>query len=119
MKRIAILGCTGSIGCSTLNVIESHPERFQVVALAAGSNLELALQQAQRWKPKVLSVGSENQADQARRRLRSEKLESIEVVHGESGTVQVATMEAQGAFGRLRKPSGSSKAPTESTLGFH
>src|ERR1051326_7873751 len=93
MKRIAILGCTGSIGCSTLNVIESHPERFQVVALAAGSNLELALQQAQRWKPKVLSVGSENQADQARRRLRSEKLESIEVVHGESGTVQVATHE--------------------------
>jgi len=51
MKRIAILGSTGSIGRSTLSVVESYPERFQIVALAAGSNIELALEQALRWKP--------------------------------------------------------------------
>jgi len=40
MKRIAILGSTGSIGRSTLSVAESYPDRFQIVALAAGSNIE-------------------------------------------------------------------------------
>ena len=48
MKRIAILGSTGSIGCSTLNVVESYPERFEVVALASGSNAKLAIEQAQK-----------------------------------------------------------------------
>ena len=56
MKRIAILGSTGSIGRSTLNVAESYPERFQVVSLAAGRNLDSAFEQAQRWKPRVISM---------------------------------------------------------------
>ena len=46
MKRIAILGSTGSIGRSTLSVVESYPERFQIVALAAGQNIESAFEQA-------------------------------------------------------------------------
>ena len=50
MKRIAILGSTGSIGRSTLSVVESYPERFQVVSLAAGRNVRVALEQARRWK---------------------------------------------------------------------
>ncbi|MFZ0297517.1 MAG: 1-deoxy-D-xylulose-5-phosphate reductoisomerase, partial [Candidatus Sulfotelmatobacter sp.] len=45
-KRIAILGSTGSIGRSTLSVAESYPDRFQIVALAAGANLEAAFEQA-------------------------------------------------------------------------
>ena len=48
MRRIAILGSTGSIGCSTLSVAESYPDRFQIVALAAGGNLETTFQQAMR-----------------------------------------------------------------------
>ena len=44
MKRIAILGSTGSIGRSTLDVVESYPDRFQIIALAAGRNLETAQQ---------------------------------------------------------------------------
>ena len=51
MKHIAILGSTGSIGRSTLRVAEAYPERFQIVALAAGSNLEAAFEQARRWRP--------------------------------------------------------------------
>ena len=50
MKRIAILGSTGSIGQSTLRVVESYPERFRVTALAAGRNLERAIEQACLWQ---------------------------------------------------------------------
>ncbi|MBI3474738.1 MAG: 1-deoxy-D-xylulose-5-phosphate reductoisomerase [Acidobacteria bacterium] len=91
MKRIAILGSTGSIGRSTLSVVESYPDRFQVATLAAGSNLDAALDQARRWKPKVLSLASEQSADAVRTKLRAEGLTEIEVVHGSAGTVQVAT----------------------------
>lgn len=91
MKRIAILGSTGSIGRSTLSVIESHPEKFQLVTMAAGGNLEAALEQARRWKPKILSLASEKDADTARRQLKAEGLGQIEVVHGQAGSVRVAT----------------------------
>ena len=91
MRNIAILGSTGSIGRSTLSVVESYPERFRIVSLAAGSNLELALEQAQRWRPKVLSLANEKDAETVRARLKSAGIEGIEVVHGAAGTVRVAT----------------------------
>ena len=70
MKRIAILGSTGSIGRSTLSVAESYPDRFQIVALAAGSNLEAAFEQALLWKPKVISMATEADADTLQARLK-------------------------------------------------
>jgi len=91
MKRIAILGSTGSIGCSTLSVIESNLERFQLLTMAAGGNLELALQQARRWKPKVLSLDSERDAETVQKTLKAEGLGEIEIVSGTAGTVRVAT----------------------------
>jgi 1-deoxy-D-xylulose-5-phosphate reductoisomerase len=91
MKRIAILGSTGSIGRSTLNVIENNAERFQLLAMAAGSNVEAAIRDALRWKPKVLSLASKRDAEKARRQLKAEGLGEIEVVHGQAGTVRVAT----------------------------
>jgi 1-deoxy-D-xylulose-5-phosphate reductoisomerase len=91
MKRIAILGSTGSIGCSTLSVAESYPERFQIVALAAGSNLEAAFEQALRWRPRVVSLAAEKDAETLRLRLKKEGLADIEVTHGAAGTVRVAT----------------------------
>ncbi|SPF43133.1 1-deoxy-D-xylulose 5-phosphate reductoisomerase [Candidatus Sulfotelmatobacter kueseliae] len=91
MKRIAILGSTGSIGHSTLSVVESYPERFQIVALAAGGNLEAAFEQARRWHPRVISMATEANADTLRSRLKREGLNEIEVVHGAAGTVRVAT----------------------------
>ncbi len=91
MKHIAILGSTGSIGRSTLSVVESYPDRFQVSTLAAGNNAELAFEQAVRWKPRVLSLAKEQDADALRARLRSANLSEIEVVHGAAGTVRVAT----------------------------
>ena len=91
MKRIAILGSTGSIGRSTLLVAESYPDRFQIVTLAAGSNLEAAFEQALRWRPRVVSVAAEAGAEALRGRLKKEGLSEIEVVHGAAGTVRVAT----------------------------
>ena len=91
MRRIAILGSTGSIGRSTLSVAESYPERFQIVALAAGNNLDTAFEQAKRWRPRVVSIAKAADADILRSRLKEEGLTEIEVVDGAAGTVRVAT----------------------------
>ncbi|MFZ1134249.1 MAG: 1-deoxy-D-xylulose-5-phosphate reductoisomerase, partial [Candidatus Korobacteraceae bacterium] len=58
MKRIAILGSTGSIGKSTLKIVEAFPDRFSVATLAAGANVDLAFEQARRWHPKIVSMAS-------------------------------------------------------------
>ncbi len=91
MKRFAILGSTGSSGRSTLSVAESYPERFLIVTLAAGSNCDMAFEQASRWRPRLISMGSEDDAETLRSRLKNVGLRGIEVVHGAAGTVQVAT----------------------------
>ncbi|MGA8732528.1 MAG: 1-deoxy-D-xylulose-5-phosphate reductoisomerase [Terriglobales bacterium] len=91
MKRISILGSTGSIGRSTLSVVESYPERFQVIALAAGRNVDAAFEQAQRWKPQLISVADQADAEVLNTRLKAAGTNQIEVVHGPAGTVQVAT----------------------------
>src|SRR5216684_3768608 len=91
MKRIAILGSTGSIGRSTLSVAESYPERFGIVALAAGSNLEAAFEQSRRWRPRLVSMAAEPDADVLRARLKQAGLNDIEVVYGAVGAVKVAT----------------------------
>lgn len=58
-RTLSILGCTGSIGTSTLKVVESHPELFSIVALAAGRNIRLLAEQANRWRPSCLGVQDE------------------------------------------------------------
>lgn len=91
MKRIAILGSTGSIGRSTLSVAESYPDRFQIATLAAGKNVDAAFEQARKWKPRVISVAEEADADALRKRLKNSGGTDIEVVYGPAGTVRVAT----------------------------
>jgi 1-deoxy-D-xylulose-5-phosphate reductoisomerase len=91
MKRIAILGSTGSIGRSTLSVAESYPDRFQIVTLAAGRNVDAAFEQARRWRPRVISIAAERDADALQKRLKKEGLHEIEVLHGPAGTIRVAT----------------------------
>ena len=91
MTSVAILGSTGSIGRSTLSVVESYPDRFQIVSLAAGKNVDAAYQQALRWKPRVVSVANEPDADALRAQLKSAGLSKVEVLHGAAGTIKVAT----------------------------
>src|SRR5947209_15941311 len=91
MTRIAILGSTGSIGRSTLKIIEAYPERFSVVTLAAGNNLDVAFEDAKRWKPKIISMATAQGADELRKKLKAAGLSGIEVAEGTPGTVKVAT----------------------------
>ena len=91
MKRIAILGSTGSIGRSTLSVVESYPDRFQIIALAAGKNVDETFEQARRWKPRLVSLASEEDAQMLRARLKAAGVDGVEVANGADGAVRVAT----------------------------
>ncbi len=91
MKRLAILGSTGSIGQSTLSIVEQFPERFQVVALAAGRNLDEAYAQAIRWRPRVLSMATEELAGRLARKLRDASVAGVDVTCGTAGTVACST----------------------------
>jgi 1-deoxy-D-xylulose-5-phosphate reductoisomerase len=72
MKRLAILGSTGSIGTSTLDVVAAHPDQFEVVALAAGNNVDLMEQQVRRFRPRFAALADEAGAHALARRLGSE-----------------------------------------------
>jgi 1-deoxy-D-xylulose-5-phosphate reductoisomerase len=91
LKHICILGSTGSIGTSTLSIIERYPERFAVASLAAGKNVDLAFTQCQRWRPLVVSMATEPLAGELASRLKAAGLNATEVVHGTAGTVRAAT----------------------------
>jgi 1-deoxy-D-xylulose-5-phosphate reductoisomerase len=92
LKQICILGSTGSIGTSTLSIIERYPERFAVASLAAGSNVDLAFLQCQKWHPRLISMSTEQLATALKLRLKAAGLTGIEVVYGTAGTVRAATL---------------------------
>jgi 1-deoxy-D-xylulose-5-phosphate reductoisomerase len=91
VKKIAILGSTGSIGNSTLSICESFAERYRPIALAAGTNVDAAFAQAVRWRPEILSIATEELAGKLAARLKAEGISSVAVVWGTAGTVAVAT----------------------------
>ena len=90
-KKLAILGSTGSIGHSTLSICETYPDRYEVVSLAAGTNVDTAFQQCLRWSPKLISMATEELADALSSRLKQAG-RSIEVVFGSAGATAVATL---------------------------
>lgn len=85
MKNIAILGSTGSIGRSTLDVIAQNRERFRVVALAAGSNIDLFEEQIKTFSPCLASVADKDAALALRKRLNG-----VEILYGADGVNSVA-----------------------------
>ncbi|HSB72015.1 MAG TPA: 1-deoxy-D-xylulose-5-phosphate reductoisomerase [Candidatus Methylomirabilis sp.] len=87
MKQLSILGSTGSIGTRTLEVVEAHPDRFQVAALAAQRNLDLLEAQVRRHAPRLVSVGTEAGARDLGRRLGGSR---TEVRWGEAGLLGAA-----------------------------
>ncbi|MGE0406485.1 MAG: 1-deoxy-D-xylulose-5-phosphate reductoisomerase, partial [Candidatus Korobacteraceae bacterium] len=91
MTRISILGSTGSIGRSTLSIVEAYPERFSITALAAGSNLEVLFQQIVRWRPKLVSVATEGYATRLLTMLENANIQGTQVLSGDEGSVEVAT----------------------------
>lgn len=91
MKNIAILGSTGSIGTSTLDICARYPELYRPIALAAGRNLEVALQQCQQWRPKYISMADEETAAKLKALLGENT--DTEVLYGTAGSVAVATLK--------------------------
>ncbi len=91
MKRLAILGSTGSIGQSTLSIVESYPDRYSVATLAAGRNLDVALEQTIRWRPRLVSLATEELAAALASRLREQGITGIDVAWGSAGSVACAT----------------------------
>lgn len=90
MKKIAILGSTGSIGTQTLSVIEEHADDFEVTALACGNNIRLLEEQMRKFRPKLVAVWSKEVA--ASLRVRTADL-GIPVETGMDGLLAVATYE--------------------------
>jgi 1-deoxy-D-xylulose-5-phosphate reductoisomerase len=88
MKSIAILGSTGSVGVTTLDVVSRFPERFRVVALAAGQNVELLAAQVRRFQPELVSVASPELVQTLADRIRPLK---PAIAHGAEGAIAVAT----------------------------
>jgi 1-deoxy-D-xylulose-5-phosphate reductoisomerase len=89
--KIAILGSTGSIGTQTLEVVDAYSEDLEVVALAAGSNIDLLEQQVRKYRPKLAAVWDEENAKALRIRVADT---DVEVVSGMDGLLAVATIPA-------------------------
>ncbi len=90
MKRIAILGSTGSIGRSTLSVIEKYSDRYRVAALAAGNNIDLLEKQVRQFKPALVAVSGEVAAEHFKQRCADLK---IGIFSGVEGMIRVATAD--------------------------
>ena len=88
MKRVVLLGCTGSIGTSTVKVAEDLPDKIKLIGLAAGNNLELLLEQTKKHKPEAVSITSPDKAKTAKDALGK----SAAVYHGDEGLIKLATL---------------------------
>jgi len=88
MRRVVLLGSTGSIGTSTIKVAEDLPEQIRLVGLAAGNNVELLLQQARKRQPQAISITDPENAKE----LRAKVPQGIQVYSGADGLLKLATM---------------------------
>jgi 1-deoxy-D-xylulose-5-phosphate reductoisomerase len=88
MKRLAIMGSTGSIGIQSLEVVDQFPNRFQVSALAAGSNVERLVEQARKYHPKYVAIGQPEQYHELKTRLEGS---GMTIVAGIDGLAEIAT----------------------------
>jgi 1-deoxy-D-xylulose-5-phosphate reductoisomerase len=88
MKNITVLGSTGSIGVSTLEIVAAHPDKFKVIALTAGENLELLKEQIDAFSPQLVAVKNEELALKLEGMLSNTK---PAVMHGVAGMIAAAT----------------------------
>jgi 1-deoxy-D-xylulose-5-phosphate reductoisomerase len=92
MNRIAVIGSTGSIGCSTLAVVDAHPDRLRVVALAAGENVPRFADQIGRFAPKVIAMASGAALQSLATELRHRDITCpTAAIAGPEGLIAVAT----------------------------
>jgi 1-deoxy-D-xylulose-5-phosphate reductoisomerase len=89
VKAITLLGSTGSIGTQTLDIVEHHPDKFRIVGLAAGSNVEMLAQQVRQFRPEIVAIGNESKFSELKDALSSLDYQPI-IVTGAAGTIEVA-----------------------------
>ena len=89
MKKISLLGSTGSIGTNVLDVIERNPEKFQILSMSAGSNVDLFAKQIRKFKPRVVALFDTKKIPTLKERIADL---DIEILSGEEGTIAVATL---------------------------
>jgi 1-deoxy-D-xylulose-5-phosphate reductoisomerase len=112
MKKLVILGSTGSIGTQTLDIVENNPELFSVSGITANTNWELLAEQARKFKPSAVAIGDPEKAPMLRDALESE---NIRVLAGENGISEVASLDADTAVVALVGISGL--VPTLEAIG--
>jgi len=93
MKGLCILGATGSIGVSTLDVVARHPDRYKVIALTANNNIELLLEQCLQHKPQFVVVVNEVKAAQFKQNISARGISDIEILTGSAALETVATLD--------------------------
>ena len=89
MKKISLLGSTGSIGTNVLDVIERNPEKFQILGMSAGSNIDLFAKQIRKFKPRVVALFDTKKIPTLKEQIADL---DIEILSGEEGTIAVATL---------------------------
>ncbi|WP_309728864.1 1-deoxy-D-xylulose-5-phosphate reductoisomerase [Chamaesiphon sp. OTE_75_metabat_556] len=89
MKAITLLGSTGSIGTQTLDIVEHHPDKFRIVGLAAGSNVELLARQVRQFRPEIVAIGNEAKLTEFKDAIADLDYRPI-IVAGAAGTIEVA-----------------------------
>ena len=89
MKAITILGSTGSIGTQTLDIVTSNPDKFRVVGLAAGSNVDLLAEQIRNFKPEIVALGNEAKLAELKEAIAS-NTHQPQILVGQEGISEVA-----------------------------
>jgi len=92
MKHITVLGSTGSIGISTLDVIARHPNRFKVIALTANTQVDRILEQCRKFSPRYAVMVDESSAQQLAERFKQQDISGVEVLSGVEGLEKVASL---------------------------
>jgi 1-deoxy-D-xylulose 5-phosphate reductoisomerase len=90
MRKISILGSTGSIGTQTLDVVRHNPDKFKVCGLSTNKNIELLYEQIQEFKPSAVAVNDMYSAERLKEMLKDQK---TEIVYGSEGLVDIAVMD--------------------------
>ena len=93
VKKISLLGSTGSIGTQTLDIAEEHPDKFEIVALSAGKNLDVLAEQIKKFKPKMVSISDGADVAKLREMIADMDGRAPELLYGEDGMIEVARHE--------------------------
>ncbi|MCJ8010639.1 1-deoxy-D-xylulose-5-phosphate reductoisomerase [Paenibacillus sp. KQZ6P-2] len=119
MKKISVLGSTGSIGTQTLDVVAKHSDHFQIDGLAAGTNISLLLEQVRQFKPRKISVANRELAEQ----IKPNVPEGTKVYYGDQGLIEIAAgtdaeMVVTAVMGSLGLPSTLAAIEAGKTIGL-